>query len=53
MGQFCAVLANDWPERVKMGDLAEINVFVMLLIVFVVNSRYNFRPEWTWDNLTG
>ena len=37
----------------KTPKLAEILPFLMLLIVFVADSRYNSQGEWACDKITG
>ena len=40
-------------KKVKTPNLVGILTFLMLLIVFAADSRYNFQGEWICDNLTG
>jgi len=35
------------------AKVAEILPFLLLLIVFAADSRYNFQGEWICDNLAG
>jgi hypothetical protein len=37
--------ANDWLEEIKTPNMVEILTFLMLLIVFAANGRYNCRGE--------
>ena len=44
---------NDLLDEGKTPKLVEILVFLMLLIVFATDCRYNPQGEWIYDNLTG